>query len=154
MVTSLENGMAEFIAWIFRLIFSVGMEVRNSDLSHSNFIESRCPDYGILASSLEIEKAHLEDDHTKIWVRTSKGVLVALPKETATDALKIYESWEMKQFLKAYEIVCGKESKPPFLDLIPYIKSESRRECIRKGNNPKNPRAEEECYEGTNAQKK
>ncbi|EKO49537.1 hypothetical protein LEP1GSC131_0173 [Leptospira kirschneri str. 200802841] len=51
-------------------------------------------------------------------------------------------------------MVCGKGLKPPFYDLIPYVKSEPLSECIRKANSSNNPRAEAECYEEVNARKK
>lgn len=133
--------MATILALISRIIFSVGMEARGSDLVLPNYIDAKCPNYGILSPDPELEKERFEDDPTNIWVKNSKGIHTVVPAYTATDALKIYESWEFRQFLTVYEMVCGKGLKPPFYDMIPYIKFESLRECIRKGNSSNNPRA-------------
>ncbi len=147
--------MGAILALIYRIIFGVVMEARGSDLVLPNYIDSKCPNYGILSpSSDELEEARFEADPTNIWVKNAEGNHTVVPAYTATEALKIYEGWEFRQFLRIYEMVCGKGLKPPFYDMIPYVKSEPLRECIRKANSSNNSRAEAECYEEANARKK
>ncbi|TGM88509.1 hypothetical protein [Leptospira licerasiae] len=144
--------MGEALLWLFRIMFAVEDHYIESGEHLPKHIEAQCPNFGILSPGPDFTKAKVENDPTKIWVKTAKGVLEAVPAHTATDALKINTAREMREFMAVYERICGK-GQPSFYDIIPHVEKESLRACLDKANANRylDPRAESKCYEDWNS---
>lgn len=147
--------MGEALVWLFRIMFAVEDHYIESGEHLPKYVEAQCPNYGILLPGPDFTRAKVEEDSTKIWVKTAKGVLEAVPAHTATDALKIYNSREMREFMVVYERICGK-GQPSFYDIIPYVEKESLRICLEKANANRysDPKAESKCYEDWNSRER
>ncbi len=104
--------------------------VQGQDLPHT--LNAPCQEFGNYPTLEEIKKAKLKDDPTKIWVTTVKGDRISVPATDAYDAIEISDEKGFRNFMKSYESICGKGSKPPFYDSIRFVVELETQKCVEE----------------------
>ncbi|WP_428841539.1 hypothetical protein [Leptospira santarosai] len=114
------------ISFIF--LRSISIQAQESPYA----LDAPCQIFGNYPTLEEIKKAKLKNDPTKILVKTVKGDQIEVLATDAYDAIQISDEKALRQYMKTYESICGKGSKPPFYNSIQFAAEVELKNCISK----------------------
>ncbi|EMO68062.1 hypothetical protein LEP1GSC132_0245 [Leptospira kirschneri str. 200803703] len=120
--------LIQAILILFGLFFSISLQSENLQLYT---LEIPCQEFGNYTNLEEIEKAKVKNDSTKILVKTSNGS-IKVPIGYVNNAKEIADEKSFRIFIKTYESICGKGSKPAIYNSIEFVASGVLANCVKK----------------------
>ncbi|EMO13543.1 hypothetical protein LEP1GSC165_1524 [Leptospira santarosai str. CBC523] len=120
--------LIQVILILFGFLYSIPIYAEESSYA----LDAPCQEFGNYSNLEEIKKAKLKDDPSKIWVKTVKGERISVPATTAYDAIQHSDEKSFREFMKTYESICGKGSKPPFYNSIRFAAEVELKNCVEK----------------------
>ncbi|MDI7227931.1 hypothetical protein ACT54M_08540 [Leptospira santarosai] len=105
------------------------ISIQAQDLPYA--LDAPCQIFGNYSNLEEIEKAKVKNDSTKILVKTINGS-IKVPISYVNNAGEIADEKGFRIFMKTYESICGKDSKPPIYNSIQFVANGVLKNCVKK----------------------
>ncbi|EKR66296.1 hypothetical protein LEP1GSC036_3916 [Leptospira weilii str. 2006001853] len=118
------------VIFIFFDLF-ITISIQSQDLQ-SYALEVSCQEFGSYSNLEEIEKAKVKNDSAKILVKTTNDSSIKVPVSYVNNAGEIADEKNFRIFMKTYESICGKESKPPIYNSIQFVANRVLKNCVKK----------------------
>lgn len=126
MLEKRNRSILKVILIIFGFFFTISIQTQEPYV-----LDVPCREFGNYSNLEEIEKAKVKNDSTKILVKTIKGS-IKIPIGYVNDAKEITDENSFRIFIKTYESICGKGSKPAIYNSIQFVASGVLANCIKK----------------------
>ncbi len=121
-----NKSILKVILIIFGFFFTISIQTQEPYV-----LDVPCREFGNYTNLKEIEKAKVKNDSTKILVKTINGS-IKIPIGYVNDAKEITDENSFRIFIKTYESICGKGSKPAIYNSIQFVASGVLANCIKK----------------------
>ncbi|WOT12241.1 hypothetical protein [Leptospira interrogans] len=126
MLEKRNRSILKVILIIFGFFFTISIQTQEPYI-----LDVPCREFGNYTNLKEIEKAKVKNDSTKILVKTINGS-IKIPIGYVNDAKEITDENSFRIFIKTYESICGKGSKPAIYNSIQFVASGVLANCIKK----------------------
>ncbi|AKH77087.1 hypothetical protein J9305_12810 [Leptospira interrogans] len=126
MLEKRNRSILKVILIIFGFFFTISIQTQEPYV-----LDVPCREFGNYTNLKEIEKAKVKNDSTKILVKTINGS-IKIPIGYVNDAKEITDENSFRIFIKTYESICGKGSKPAIYNSIQFVASGVLANCIKK----------------------
>ncbi|EKO25184.1 hypothetical protein [Leptospira interrogans] len=126
MLEKRNRSILKVILIIFGFFFTISIQTQEPYV-----LDVPCREFGNYSNLEEIEKAKVKNDSTKILVKATNGS-IRVPVSYVNDAGEIGDEKGFHIFMKAYEAICGKGSKPLIYNSIRFVANGVLKNCIKK----------------------